>query len=182
MPRPQSPTIKAVLVEAQRLRDRAEAIRRNDVWAKPYSPSDATARKLSQNLGPDAAIETMRRHAADVDNEYREDQQRSERAAKRHDRHLQIVEATRRHNLAGLSVGQRLDRALRGLGAATTVPAQRLDTDRVTGSREKSQPPKADQSDSSRFRERALLLVMQAEDALDRATPADLWPSGDEAA
>lgn len=168
-------TVKAVLAEAQRLRERAERIRRNDPWAKPYDPSDAVARKLSQQHGPQHAIEVMNTRAADVDEEYRLQCERSERAARRHRRHLDLVESARRAKLSGLSIGQRLDRALRGLGAATSVPAAALDAPKVHGGTP-DRSPRPVESDSDRFRNRGLLLVKQAEDALERATPADLWP------
>lgn len=171
------PTVKAVLAEAKRLREQAERTRRRDPFARPYDPSDATARGLSQRLGPEEAINELRRRGAQVDLEHREAEERSVRARARLDRQQRLADAQRRDRLSKMTIGQRLDEALSGLVVISEARAGQLDAAPVSRSPEESQVPlrfdedgdiRRSQDRATRLRERALLLVAELEDEMPR--------------
>lgn len=167
----QRPTVKAVIAEAKRLRDQAERVKRSDPFAKPYEPSDATARGLSQRLGPEAAITELQRRSSEATATYREEEERSARARARLDRQQRVADAERKQRLSSMTIGQRLDEALAGLVMVGEARAAALDANRVSGGGAESHDPLRSRQEgrAERLRERALLLVAEMEDELPRA-------------
>ena len=89
------PTIKAVILYAEKLKLNAERQTVGDVYAKPYWPpmmkdgkiSEQALKKLIQRVGsPEHALEFLRLKAAQADREAREEAQASQRALERHAR------------------------------------------------------------------------------------------------
>lgn len=159
-------TVKAVLQEAQRLRDRAVKERQADPWARPYDPSDAAARTLSQAVGPERAILTLRERADDAREEYREQCEQSERARKRHVRRMRLHEAEQRQRRSGMSPGARLDECLAGLVLLSESKASQMDASPISqGKAEDRIPPKGGDRFGS-ARQEALLLIAKLEDKL----------------
>lgn len=68
------PTVKAVVLYAAQLRLEAEREIISDPYACPYRPTEAAARKLSNRLGPEAAIDHLRKRAAMHGRKVREEQ------------------------------------------------------------------------------------------------------------
>lgn len=120
-------TVKAVLQEAQRLRDRAIKERQADPWARPYDPSDSAARTLSQTIGPERAILELRRRADDARQEYREECEQAERARKRHVRRMRLHEAEQRQRRSGMTLGARLDEVLGHLALISDARASNFE-------------------------------------------------------
>lgn len=109
---PEKATIRAVLALAQTLRQRGELQVGRDPWAKPYMPSEAVARKLCSQHGPEDAIEILNYRAKAKDTEYRDQQELSRRSIERHKRRQKDAKADREKQRRGLTVGQRIDKAL----------------------------------------------------------------------
>jgi hypothetical protein len=166
-----APTVKAVLAEAKRLREHAERVRlTSDPWAKLYEPSDHTARKLSQQLGPENAILELRRRAADRQHDYRKECERAERARLRLERQQRLADAQRRQFLSGLTLGQRLDNALGALGVISETGAMTWGEERVSGNEsDGSGIPHVEGARYVHFLERALRLVDKMESAVPRS-------------
>lgn len=140
--KPEDMTVKAVVQEAEDMRKRGEAQILRDVWAKPFKPSEAYARKLCRQLGPQEALAYLRRREAEKDNDAREHAQRSQHALKRLQRfHAKDAEAKRERDL-GISPGARIDRAIARLATMSEVPAMQLDPNPVNGTKQADQPPR----------------------------------------
>jgi hypothetical protein len=163
------PTVKAVLAYAEQLRGRAERDRLADPYADPYAPSVAAARKVYQ-----AAAATVRRNdeAAGLERpaeeqnaeaatmaqaelasrvvlnerETRRQREETHRSERRHARRQRIDRANRQAAQAGLSLGTRLDRVIAGLGLLSEISCAPLDSDRITGSPDRSRPPSGPRS------------------------------------
>lgn len=137
-PAPDSPTVKAVLAYAQQLRDQAERYaRRHPGEGDLYAPSEAAARKVSQQLGPEQALHELRVRARAREMQLEEQQARAKAARREHHVHQSAAQRVRRELAAVSSVtlGQRLDAALRGLDVLSETPAVRLDAEPVSGSK-----------------------------------------------
>lgn len=161
-------TVRAVLAEARRLRERAARERLLDPYAKPYELSDKAARNLSAQLGPAAAIQLLRLRAAVAQAKYREDQERAERARRRLERRQKVTDAEHRHRLSGLSLGQRLDEALGSLVTVSEVAAAGMG-EPVTHGKPDAVAPRPSENRAGSLRERALLLVCEIEDEVPRS-------------
>lgn len=161
------PTVKAVLAEAQRLRERAERELAADPYAKPYSPSDRLAYSLTAQHGPEGALRELQRRAVEAAARYREQTEISERARKRLDRQHRVAEAGRRQRLSGMTLGQRLDEALAALSTASEVGAAGFEAPVSHGKSDGGSPGQAE-GRALYLRERALLLVTQIEDEVPR--------------
>ncbi len=134
------PTAEAVAKYAAELRKRADRQILQDVYAKPYKPSEHYARKLSARLGPEEAIKYLERRAAERDAEAREAARESEYALKRLQRHhAKDAEAKRERDL-GISPGARIDRAIAKLGTMSEVPAMQIDPNPVSGGEASNDP------------------------------------------
>jgi hypothetical protein len=127
-------TVKAVLVYARTLRERASRARVADPYAEPYEISDAAARKVSQQLGPEGALTEIARRSKAHELRRSEAGARASHAAVEHRAHQLAVKGEREALAAARSLGQRLDAALHGLGLLSEAPTARLDGDRVSGS------------------------------------------------
>lgn len=169
---PKAATVKAVVRYAEQLRAEGEQRRRTDVWAKPYMPTDAAARKLCHRLSPDAAITNMRASAAQRIREEREEREAHEQRAARHARR----QAQNRRDLAArrddMTVGQRIDHALAQLTVVSNLPAARIDGDRVQGGEHSHVPTFAGDIHSA-ARQRALQAADYIESLLDNARVKD---------
>lgn len=165
-------TVKAVIAYAQQLRREGEQRARADVWAKPYMPSDAAARKLSQRLGPDGAISHMRARAAGQIRVEREEREEAERREARHARRQRQARRDLEARRSGLTVGQRIDHALAQLVTVSNVTAARLDGDRVRGGEQSHVPAFAGDVHGA-ARQRALDAADYIENLLDKARTRD---------
>ena len=135
-------TVESVLKEIQTLRARGDAEVARNVWAKPYRPTDLYVRKLCKQMGPEGALQYIRRRAAEKDADAREEAQVSEYAQKRLARHHAREAEARRERDLGISPGRRIDRAIAKLGTMSEVSAAQVDPNPVHGTREKGQAPK----------------------------------------
>jgi hypothetical protein len=166
---PKGPTVKAVLAEARRLREHAARERAADMDAKPYEPSDKTARNLSAKHGPEGALALLRQKSVEAGMRYREQREYAERRRKRHERQQRLSDAERRHRLSGMTLGQRLDEALAGLAVWTDVGAA-TNGERISHGKPDSGPAVRHVDDvAGRLRGRALRLVAELEDEVPRA-------------
>lgn len=114
------PTIKAVVAYAQTLRQRAETQKVRDPWAKPYEPSEAVARKLCVQHGPDGALQILALRASMAEKDYREEAEIAKRSLERHKRRTQHTDRAREQQRHGMTAGQRIDNAL---AAFSVIPA-----------------------------------------------------------
>lgn len=198
------PTTRAVVKYADELRAAAERQMARDPYAKPYYPTTAAARQLvkrianqieretrgaladqpeadveaavaeARALAPERAIEHLRRRAATADGEHRRATAESDRSLQRLQRrkaqHARDVAALR----AGLTLGQRIDRALDGLKVVAAASAgPRADDQRVHGGERSQQPPWA--GDPHGYgRDRAHRLAQRLEALLEAARTRDV--------
>lgn len=165
--KPEGPTIKAVLAEAQRLRERAEIVRDNDPWAKPYVPSDRLAYQLASQLGPEGAIAELRRRSDERDDEYRKESERSKRSREALQQHHAAADEERERMLKPLTLGQRLDEALAALSLVSTAQAASLEPS-VSAGKPDAHAPQPVENRVGSFADRALRLVVEIESELPR--------------
>lgn len=166
------PTVGAVIAEARRLCRAAATEMAADPYARPYAPSDDVARKLSQQYGPERAVEILRERAADRKRRAREQDEIADRAQKRHERHQRRNHRDTQARLAGLTLGARLDAALAGFSTLQSVPAARLNDSPVTdggGGKDNANPvPRLYDDTADKARRKARQLVAELEDLLER--------------
>lgn len=122
----EQPTIKAVLAYAQTLRQRGETQKLRDSWAKPYQPSEATARKLCSQHGAAEALQVLATRAALADREYREEAEVAKFSLERHKRRAQKTDREREQQRQGLTPGQRVDKALAAFSVVPAVGAAQI--------------------------------------------------------
>ena len=163
MSKPETPTVKAVLRYAEQLRERANRERLADPYADPYAPSEAAARKVFQSLAAqvrdrvtregveaeehevvgeaaNAAIQELASRVVMRERETRMQREAAQRAERRHARRQRQARAEEQARLAGITLGDRLDRVMREIELLSEVRATALDADRITGSRERALP------------------------------------------
>jgi hypothetical protein len=128
-------TVKAVLRYATTLNERAARARTADIYADPYEVSAKTARNLCAQHGPAKALQELARRATAHELRQRDGQERAARAASEHAAHQLVAAGEREAQLAQLSLGQRLDVALIGLGVMSQTAAASIDGDPVSGSK-----------------------------------------------
>jgi hypothetical protein len=97
--------------------------------------SAKTARNLCAQMGPAKALQELARRATAHELRQRDGQERAARAAAEHAAHQLAAAGERDAQLAQLSLGQRLDVALLGMGMLSETAAAPLDGDRVSGSK-----------------------------------------------
>ena len=105
-------TVKAVVEYAKQLRDEADRLELADPWACAFRPTEAAARKMSARLGPEAAIDNLRRRAAMHKRQHREDEQIAAESLKKHRNRQKHYHAKREKERAHLSPGKRIDGAI----------------------------------------------------------------------
>jgi len=177
---PQPRSVQDVLTYAETLRARRVRDLERDPWADPYAPSAAAARKVYQDALlharrqglpepelPDhaavAALRVLATRAVSREQEQREQRERASRAEARHarrQRHDHLEVATVR---ASLSLGARLDEALRGLLMVSEAPTQ------ATGERPGSPSDRARPPGPTLPADRYSLLLREAERTVTRA-------------
>lgn len=127
-------TVKTVVNYAATLRERADAAKAGDPHIELYRPSNDTARKLCSQLGPDGALSKLAERARRSELRHEEEEDRAASGRERL-RGLHLIASGEAAAERGrLTLGQRLDVALLGLGGLSEVPAVRLDSDVITGS------------------------------------------------
>jgi hypothetical protein len=152
-------TIAAVLVYAAKLRADADAITRRDYWAKPYAPTDEAAKRLSQmcskanvlalppgatdeqlaearGCGASDAMAILSMRFIDAQATYRSDKAAAEAKDNRLRNHHLRAQRDRQAARQKLTIGQRIDNALRELATVSGVSAANLESDLVSGSKE----------------------------------------------
>jgi hypothetical protein len=147
----------------------ADAALVKDPHAQLYRISNDAARKVSQSLGPEAALVELARRARVAELRVEE---ADALAAAGHERHVRlqlIVSGERAAEVARLSLGQRLDQALTGLGVLSEVSAARLDADVVSGSRGGGGVPFRVRREVESIERDVLALVERAERELARS-------------
>lgn len=160
-------TLKAVLIEVQRINQAADAAIIRDPWAQPYRinedaakrlvracsqahvqrlPADATPDDKTQARaqGPSDALAILSLRVLETAGQYRADKQASEWKDARHRRRQQQAARDREASRRRLAPGQRIDQALAWLSTTSTVTASRLDSDIVTGSKNHDSEPVVD--------------------------------------
>lgn len=137
-----TPTVKAVVAEAARLRRVAEDAKTKNVYSDLYSPSEDSARKLSQRLGPERALERM----AEIAIERRDREQHSERerqqADARHRRRQAETDRQRETERQAMTYGQRVDQVLLAARMLPGASAGGSDSDRIKGGSDASSIPR----------------------------------------
>jgi hypothetical protein len=128
-------TVDAVVKYCRTLRERAARAKAADPYADPYNPTEGHARNLCTQLGPAKAREELSRRAVAHELKRRESEGRAARAASELAAHQAAAAREREAQLAQLSLGQRLDVAMLGLGVLSQTSAAPLDGDRVSGSK-----------------------------------------------
>jgi hypothetical protein len=126
-------TVKAVVRYATTLTERASRARTADPYAEPYEVSAKTARNLCAQMGPAKALQELARRATAHELRQRDGQERAARAASELAAHQLVAAGERDAQLAQLSLGQRLDVALLGLGMLSETSAAPMDGDRISG-------------------------------------------------
>lgn len=164
------PTVQAVVAEARRICRDAQQKLAADPYARPYVPSDQVAYKLSQQYGPDRAILMLRQRERDRRERQAEQDEISDRAERRRERRQRVAKRDRDAELAGLTPGQRLDRALVHLSTLQSAPAARIDPSPVTdggGGKDNGNPvPKLYDDTAGHARRRVERLVQDLEHTL----------------
>jgi hypothetical protein len=128
-------TVAAVVKYANTLHERAERASAADPYAQPYDVTAKTARNLCAQHGPAKALQELARRATAPELRQRDGQERAARAASEHAAHQLVAAGEREAQLAQLSLGQRLDVALVGLGVLSQTSAAPIDSDPVSGSK-----------------------------------------------
>ena len=167
----EQPTIKAVLAYAQTLRQRGESQRARDPWAKPYEPSEATARKLCTQHGPAEALQILAGRAASAEREYREEAEIARFSLERHKRRVQKTDRDREQQRQELTVGQRLDKALAAFSVIPAVGAAQIGWS-TKGSEKPGLTKHGDPSGEAHYIARKA--VREVEQLLDRHQRRDL--------
>ena len=202
-------TVRSVIAYAAQLRTRAATARvEGDPYVEPYSPSEASARKvyqseaaLSRRLDASAradvdyvprsieelqdeaarrAINILAGRAAMHEHETRLHRDRAERAERRHARRQRMDRAEEQAALAELSLGQRLDDVLRELNKLSEAPTQDWQADRISGSPDRSTAPASPLplDRYSRLREDARDLVFRLEEELGHVRRREIREEG----
>lgn len=162
-------TVKAVLAYAARLRDRADAAKAGDPHVELYRPSNDAARKVSQEFGPAQALEVLATRARRVELRYEEAEKFAGEGRLRLVTHQTVAQAERTVDRERLSLGQRLDVALKGLGVLSEVSAVQLDADIVSGSKGGGALPFRPRREVEHLQADAEHLVTKAERELERS-------------
>lgn len=126
---------------ARELRERAREARLRDPNARPYELTDAAAAKVFTDCvhrygKEDAGLMALHRIGAAMvrrEEDQREEDDRASRARARHMAHQAEAAGGRDVVRSRLSLGERLDRALLGLGLVSEARTVQLDADRVSG-------------------------------------------------
>lgn len=130
-------TVRAVVKRAAQLRE--QAARHADMGERDlYSPSDNAARILCTRLGPQEALDELNRRALIRELQVHEDRQMAARGQARLLTHQQAAAVVRDRRAATLTLGQRLDEALRSLDVLSETSAVRLDSEPVKSSKPES--------------------------------------------
>lgn len=162
-------TVAAVVKLAADLRRNAEQRRRSDPYYRGHEPTEAAARKLSNRIGPEAALQHMRREAADVDAEYRDQQRRSEQTRRDHDR-LRADSLTELRRLRSkMNLLERIAAVRNELAVIPDAPAAQLGGPTISGTKEAPTPPRV-ADPLSRVDGILLRAVESAERVADEAT------------
>lgn len=136
-------TVAAVLAYARELRDRADSATLRDPHVEPYRPSNDAARKVSQQYGPAHALQILATRARLAEVRHMEDSARADAARSKLVNHQLKVAGEREADRSRLTLGQRLDAALLGLGVLSDVSAVRLDSEPVSGGKPEGGPPRS---------------------------------------
>lgn len=167
------PSVGHVIAEARKLCKRAAEELSANPYAKVYAPSDAVARKVSQIHGPEKAIKILQERAQQTRHEQHTDDHEGERARLRHERRQRDAHRDREAELAGKTLGRRLDDVLLGLAVLQTTPAARMDTDVVRdgggGKDNKNPVPRMNDDTAAKARTDAHKLVRNLELQLQSA-------------
>jgi len=172
-----SPTVAAVVAYAAKLRGVADHQTAADPYAHPYRPSEAAARKLSQRLGPDGALEHLARQALKARTVQAEQETLASRAQGRHERHRKQSDRDADRERQGLSLGRRLDMALASLQVISSAPVGKPTGDTVHGGERDTRPPRSDDP-GRRASQTATLAVRTVERELDLARRRQLQQVG----
>jgi hypothetical protein len=202
-------TVRSVIAYAAQLRARAATARvEGDPYVEPYSPSEASARKvyqaeaaLSRRLDSAAranedyvprsieelqdeaakrAINILAGRVAMHERETRQHREQAERAERRHARRQRVDRAEMQAALAQLSLGKRLDDVLRELNNLSEAPTWDWQADRISGSPERSTPPASPLPPDrySRLRDDARDLVFRLEEELSHVRRREIREEG----
>jgi hypothetical protein len=118
-----APTVRAVVALAAELRARAARRLAQDPFARPYGPSEAAARRLSQRYGSEKALMLLRGRALEAERRDQERDVESQRSLERLAQHRAAFERRRAKARERLTFGRRIDLALAALETVSGVPA-----------------------------------------------------------
>lgn len=126
-------TIKAVVAYAARLRADGDREAAADVYASPYRPTEASARRLSHRMGPEKAIEYLRGRAALHAHEAHEHTKAAQASLIRHAARQARSHAARDRVRRRVNPGKRIDDAIARLRIVASPASSRLESDQVSG-------------------------------------------------
>lgn len=188
-------TLNAVLAYARQLAQNADRAMAADPYAKPYRPSEAAAKRCyylhlaevkrrdldhMDGLSPEiveiveqahiaeaatAALQTLAGRARKQEREKAEDDETSKRSLARLQRRRREAERDREQSRQGLSIGQRLDRALARFSVVPSVSA--VEVGWSTPSSESSGLPAYHGDSAGEAKHIALRAVREIEGLLD---------------
>lgn len=169
---PKKITTKAVVDYALKLRDEADRQTLIDPYHTGYRPTESYARKLSGQLGPEAAIDQLRKRAA----MHKRDERMAatiasaslERHKGRHRKHRETREKQRGH----LSAGTRIDGAIARLALIAAPSGAQIGQSVHGGTRDQTPAFCVDAADKAR--RLALACARQIEDLEDECKVRDL--------
>jgi hypothetical protein len=105
-------TVKAVVAYAAKLRDDADREELSDPYASPFRPSEAAARRMSARLGPDSALDNLRRRAAMHKRDVREYAEVAAKSMNVHKARQRKYREARNKRRDHLTAGARIDGAI----------------------------------------------------------------------
>lgn len=190
-----TPTVKAAVKFALELQRKADAEKARDPWAKPYRPTEASARKLcareannatrelpvtatveeieaARATGPARAIAKMQLLAREYAKTYRVESEESARSLQRLRRRHEQARRERDRERAHLSLGQRADGVVARLSVVASTAA--VPVERSSAGSERDLRPVFAVDASQRARAILARCVRELEELEDEMTVRDL--------
>lgn len=165
-------TVKAVLAYAAQLRREAEREIALDPFASPYAPTDASARKACSRLGPEAAIDSMRKRAAMHKYDARQHAVIADRSENVHKGRQRKHRETREKQRAHLTPGRRIDNAIARMSMVASSSGAQIGQSVHGGTPSHIPPFTTDLADKAR--RIAIACVRQIEDLEDESKVRDM--------
>ena len=119
-------TVRAVVEYAKKLREEGQRELIGDPYASPFLPTEAAARRMSARLGPEAAIDNLRRRAAMHKRRVREEAQVAAVSLQRHKGRQRKMREARDKERGHLTPGARIDGAIARLSVVASPAGAKI--------------------------------------------------------